>query len=164
MNIDTIINYISEYGNSIIFLLVFIEYLNIPGYPGGFALPAAGIVVRLGQINFWGTFLLSFFAAILSLTCVYFVCIKFHKIIKNFFTQNPKLKNIYDKTETYTNKYGKSGLFIARIIPVVRTFISIPCGILKINFTTYILYSSLGTAVNTILMMGLGYFLTSLFI
>ena len=48
MNANSILNYLSQYGVLFIFIIVFLEYLNLPGLPAGIIMPLAGFYI------FWG--------------------------------------------------------------------------------------------------------------
>jgi len=50
--------------------------------------------------------------------------------------------NIADR---FFNKYGNVAVFFSRMLPVVRTFISLPAGIARMNFSRFILYTFLGS-------------------
>ena len=50
-----------------------------------------------------------------------------------------------DRAETWFNKYGEWIVFISRLLPVVRTFISIPAGIARMNFWKFSIFTFLGS-------------------
>ena len=50
-----------------------------------------------------------------------------------------------DKTITWLNKYGNWAIFIGRFIPIVRTLISLPAGITKMNIPLFIVLTAIGT-------------------
>jgi len=50
-----------------------------------------------------------------------------------------------DDAERWFKKHGNWAVFGSRLLPVVRTFISIPAGIAKTNFPTFILLTFLGS-------------------
>lgn len=49
------------------------------------------------------------------------------------------------RAETWFNKYGEWIVFISRLLPVVRTFISIPAGIARMNFWKFSIFTFLGS-------------------
>ena len=52
MSIQTLTNYFLEYGAFFIFLIVLLEYLNLPGFPAGVIMPLAGIWAAKGEDQF----------------------------------------------------------------------------------------------------------------
>lgn len=59
----------------------------------------------------------------------------------------PKLRASMNKTTAYMDKYGSKGVFVARLIPVVRTIISFVAGVFRVNFVSFTLYSLPGIAI-----------------
>ena len=53
--------------------------------------------------------------------------------------------SLVDKAETWFNKYGEWAVFIGRLLPVVRTFISIPAGLARMNLWRFSLYTFAGS-------------------
>ena len=52
-----------------------------------------------------------------------------------------------EKAERWFQRFGSPGIFLSRMIPVVRHLIGIPAGIMEMNFWKYSLYTFLGSAV-----------------
>lgn len=50
-----------------------------------------------------------------------------------------------DKADAFFAKYGDWAIFISRLLPVVRTFISFPAGIARMNFARFVAYTFLGS-------------------
>ena len=42
-------------------------------------------------------------------------------------------------------KYGDAAIFFSRLLPVVRTFISFPAGVVRMNFVKFLIYTALGS-------------------
>ena len=49
--------------------------------------------------------------------------------------------------ERWADHYGSMGIFISRLLPVVRHLIGIPAGIVKMDFRLFSLFTLLGSAV-----------------
>lgn len=152
-----------QYGTFIIFVLVFAEYLCIPGYPGGISVPAAGIIAKMGALPFLEIYLFSVASAMLSQCLIYFVCTLFCDPIKRICEKGRHLKKGYEKAQVFIDKWGAVGVLIARLIPVARAFVSYPAGLAKMKFRQYFLYSLIGTSAYILICMALGYFAAGLF-
>jgi membrane protein DedA with SNARE-associated domain len=50
-----------------------------------------------------------------------------------------------DKADMWFQKHGDSAVFISRLLPVIRTFISFPAGIARVRFGRFIIYTFLGS-------------------
>ncbi len=51
----------------------------------------------------------------------------------------------FDRAEKWFLKYGDIIIFLSRLLPVVRTFISLPAGIARMNLTKFIIYTVVGS-------------------
>lgn len=54
-------------------------------------------------------------------------------------------KRDLDNADRWFAKYGNAAVFISRILPVIRTFISFPAGIARVKFSTFVAYTFLGS-------------------
>lgn len=54
-------------------------------------------------------------------------------------------KKDMDRADKWFAKHGESAVFICRLLPIVRTFISFPAGVARVNFWRFILYTFLGS-------------------
>lgn len=164
MTVETVMKFMEDYGSFIIFALIFIEYLCIPGFPGGICIPAAGTISKMGNLDFFRAYFFGVIAAVLSQIVIYCISAVAHGLIYNVCQKYSLLKKAYDRADSFIQKYGISGLFIARLIPVARTFVSFPAGIARVSFSKYLLCSAVGTGVYVLVMISLGYFAAELFV
>lgn len=68
-------------------------------------------------------------------------------------------KKSIDKTQEWFNKYGNSSVFLTRLVPVFRTFISIPAGIAKMNRVHFLGLTLAGAIIWDSLLIYFGYLL-----
>lgn len=150
--------YFAAYGYYFLFLIVFLEYLNLPGLPAGIIMPAVGILIARGGGNFIFSLLVSVVAGLLGSSVLYLLGFFLDNlVIKKFYRRYPKMQPAFDKTAGYVERYGDKGVFIARLIPVARTLISLAAGVFQINFKRFLLYSSGGIAIWNFVFIFAGY-------
>ena len=64
-----------------------------------------------------------------------------------------------DKTEAFFDKHNRGTVFFGRMIPIFRSLISLPAGVIKMNLGLFVLFTTIGSAIwNTALVIG-GYVL-----
>ena len=64
-----------------------------------------------------------------------------------------------DRADKWFEKYGNPVAFFSRLLPVVRTYISFPAGISRMNFWTFILFTFLGSLIWSFALAWVGYLL-----
>jgi membrane protein DedA with SNARE-associated domain len=66
-----------------------------------------------------------------------------------------------DRAEVWFDRHGQTAVFVSRLLPVVRTFISLPAGVAQMRFTRFSLYTLLGCLPWTFALTAVGYALGS---
>jgi membrane protein DedA with SNARE-associated domain len=69
-----------------------------------------------------------------------------------------KLEDV-DKAEDWFNRHGDWAVLIGRVIPIVRSLISIPAGVERMPLTRFLLVTTLGSGIWNTLLVGAGYLL-----
>lgn len=62
-----------------------------------------------------------------------------------------------DRADSWFKKYGTLSIFISRLLPAVRTFISLPAGIARMNFLKFSIYSLVGSFIWSVALASAGY-------
>ena len=70
-------------------------------------------------------------------------------------------KEKVEKSEQYFLKYGKSSTLVGRLTPGVRSFISLPAGLVKMPLNSFIFYTAAGSGIWNLILATVGYFLYS---
>jgi membrane protein DedA with SNARE-associated domain len=68
-------------------------------------------------------------------------------------------KDELDKSQRFFNKYGSASVFFSRLLPIVRTFISLPAGIARMPFAKFCSYTFIGSFFWSALLAYVGRFL-----
>lgn len=160
MSLEAITSCFTQYGAVAIFVIVLLEYMNLPGFPAGVIMPLSGIWAAKGNINFFWVMGITLAAGVIGSWVLYFLgytggSLLLEKYLKKFPKQRPAIEKNFD----LIRRKGCIGIFISKLIPMVRTIISIPAGVLKINFVKYSISSALGVFVWNLVFVGAGYFL-----
>ena len=144
MDIKEMISVLSSHNIYIIFIIMFLESLNLTGIPSTIILPAIGILISLNNLSIIKILLLTIFASILGNIVFYFISYKFgSKIYDYLYNKFPKLQKVFDKAMNMSNKYGTKICLFGRLIPSIRSWISLVAGIFKVKLRDFLLYSSI---------------------
>jgi membrane protein DedA with SNARE-associated domain len=66
-------------------------------------------------------------------------------------------KSHLEMSDNYFNKYGEKIAFFSRLLPIIRTFISLPAGISKMDFKKFVFYTFVGSLIWSIILGYAGY-------
>lgn len=165
--LNNLVKWILDNGGLFVLLfVVFAETGLFVGFflPGDSLLFAAGIYLRTFPEGFYHlhymiVVLLIIFASVLGNMVGYWFGQRtgphFFRRKDSFFF---KKKHLYRAKDFY-DEYGKSTIFLAKFLPVIRTFAPIVAGIVKMNSGMFMLYNILGSAAWVLSMVLGGYFL-----
>lgn len=158
MDIQTLSQYFIQYGAVFVFVIVFLEYLNLPGFPAGVIMPLAGVWASKGEISFFTTMVLSVSAGLLGSWILYFLG-RFggDVFLKAFGKKFPKQQELIVKNMEILRQKGSIGVFVSKLLPMVRTIISIPAGAIRMDFIKYSISSTLGIFIWNFVFIGAGY-------
>lgn len=160
MTLQTINSFLAQNGLLCIFIIVLLEYMNLPGFPAGIILPAAGIWTSATRSSLFMALLVSVAAGLIGSILLYLLGLYGGEFFIDKYTKRfPKHKASIDKAFDFIRRKGNGGLFISKLIPMVRTIISIPAGVIRMDFKEYIFYSALGILLWNGGFIAAGYFL-----
>lgn len=158
MDASVIMDYIMRYGGIAIFIIVLLEYMNLPGFPAGVIMPLAGVWAAKGNMNFLTALLLTVAAGLCGSWILYMLGYKGGDIfLRAYLRRFPKHEETIEKNFAMLRRRGCIGIFISKLIPMIRTLISIPAGVMKMNFAKYTLSSLCGIFVWNFVFVGMGY-------
>ena len=166
MNV-TIINIINKFGYIGILLLIAIENI-FPPIPSEIILTFSGFIAKSAELNLFLIIIYSTIGSVIGAIILYFFGVllinsKVSKIL------HLKKDNINNSIETFKQK-GYKSVFFCRLVPILRSLISIPAGLSKMNFPIFIALTTIGSFIwNTILillgnMVGENYYLVADFV
>lgn len=160
MAANTILQYLTHYGMFFIFIIVFLEYLNVPGLAAAIIMPMVGIWCAQSGMSLIFAIFISAIAGLAASWILYLLGLLFGDVIVNkYLDKYPKQKAYINKKIEYIREKGNAGVFILRFIPAIRTLISVPAGMVGINFAKYIIYSFIAITIYNGIFIIAGYFI-----
>jgi membrane protein DedA with SNARE-associated domain len=152
-------------GNIGIVLLMFGENV-FPPIPSELIMPLAGFSAARGERNLLIVIIAGSIGSLLGALLWYYIgkgvgaerLKRWASKHGRWLTLSPKE---VDQACAWFNRHGGKAVFIGRLIPAVRTLISVPAGIAGMPLGSFLLYSAAGTVLWTTLLALAGYFLES---
>jgi len=140
---------INRLGYSGVALAMAIESANIP-LPSEIIMPFSGFLVSTGQFTFWGAVLAGTIGGTLGSLGSY--ALGFYggkKLVRRLIKKYGKYLLIFeyelDEAEEWFKNHGQLVTFTARLLPVIRTFISLPAGMSRMDAKKFTFFAFLGT-------------------
>ncbi|MFC5336908.1 DedA family protein [Leucobacter denitrificans] len=139
-------------------LAVLIETF-VPPIPSEAVLPGAGFLAYDGRMNFWLAWLFATLGALVGAWIWYWIGYAFGRNRTRWVVGKIPLMDHedFDKAEAFFAKWGAAAVLFGRCVPLVRSFISIPAGIERMNFVKFTLYTLIGSGAWNGLWIGLGF-------
>lgn len=152
----SILALINSYGYKAIFILITLENI-FPPIPCEIILTFGGFLTTITSLQPAGVVIVATLGSYLGSVILYFMgyLIKVDKLeqILIYFHFKP---NSLENSLRWFKRYGKLSIFAGRLIPIVRSIISLPAGITKMNFFCFSFYTLLGIIIWNSILVYLG--------
>ena len=140
---------------------MFLENL-IPPIPSEIIMPLGGFFVYKGDLNFYILIISGLIGTVIGALPWYFLGkLLNEKKLSNFIDSKGKFVGIslqdLDKSRIWFDKYGVMLVFWGRLIPGIRTLISVPAGIELMPINKFLIWTSLGSLIWVIFLTSAGY-------
>ncbi len=162
---DWITGWIEQLGYTAVAVLMFAENL-FPPIPSELVMPLSGYTASQGDLNLWGVLAAGWAGSMLGALFWYGIgyWVGLERIRRfaarhgRWLTMTPEEVG---QANDWFHRHGGKAVFFGRLVPAVRTFISIPAGVSDMSFMVFLLYTAVGTALWTAFLTALGYILGS---
>jgi len=130
-----------------IFFLMILESALIP-IPSEIIMPFSGFLASTGKLNYIGVVLAGSFGNLVGSILTYYLGINVgRKVVLKYGKYIFFKKEHLELTENLFNKYGDRVSFVGRLLPGIRTYVSLPAGIGKTKFTKFVIYTLAGSLI-----------------
>lgn len=121
-------------------------------------MPLAGIWAARGGLGIFATMAITIAAGLTGSVVLYGLGRGGGKaFLSRYYKKFPGQRAMIEEKMEYLRSRGGVGIFVSKLIPMVRTLISIPAGVIKMDFRSYVISSTLGVAVWNLVFVGAGY-------
>jgi membrane-associated protein len=163
LHINTFLNdVITRYGAwtyGLLFFVIFMEtgFVVTPFLPGDSLIFAAATFAAQGALNPWLMFILLSIAAVSGDTANYWIG---HTVGAKAYSGEVKWikKEYMDRTHTFFEKHGGMAIFLARFVPIIRTFAPFVAGVSEMPYGHFITWNLVGGVTWVATFTSLGYF------
>ncbi len=142
---STIVSVIAAGGYWGILVLMTLESAAIP-VPSEVIMPFSGYLITMGKLAFWPVVFWASMGNLIGSLIAYGVGFLGGRPFLNRWGKYVLIsRKDLDKTDAIFEKYGAVAVFFGRLLPVIRTFISLPAGVARMNLGRFIFYSFAGS-------------------
>lgn len=132
--------------------------------PSEITMPFAGFLVTTGRFDLLAVILVGAVANLFGSILAYWLGLwgqetVVRKLIKKYGKYLLISEHEFDHSEAWFRKHGDKVVFFSRILPVVRTFISLPAGIAEMNFFRFSYLTFLGSLIWSAALTYIGFIL-----
>lgn len=145
-----VLNTIDSLGYVGVFTLMALESANIP-IPSEIIMPFSGFLAAMGKFGFWLVVVVGALGNLAGSLVSYWAAIKLNDRIRR--------NKDFLRAERWFERFGEASVFLGRILPVVRTFISFPAGMFRVNLWRFSLYTFVGSFIWSAFLTYIGFYL-----
>ena len=158
---DWIVRLIEQSGYLGVGFLMFLETV-FPPIPSEVIMSVAGVAAGQGKLNYWLVVAAGTAGAMLGNVLWYLAARalgiqRLEPIIRKYGRWITMSWAEVKRAERWFSTHGTFFVFLGRLLPTVRSLVSIPAGLLKMSFKRFVLASTLGTGIWTALLAGAGF-------
>jgi membrane protein DedA with SNARE-associated domain len=157
--ITWLVEVVGSMGYSGIVVLMFLESSFFP-FPSEVVIPPAGYLAQKGVMNPFAVVACGVIGSLLGAYFNYYIAARwgrkfFERFGKYFFVSPGAL----DKAEVFFARHGHISTFTARLLPVIRQYVSLPAGLARMDLAKFGFYTGLGSGIWVAALTALGYWL-----
>lgn len=135
-----------------------------PPIPSELVMPFAGFLVADGNMNFIYVIIAGTIGAVLGAIVLYYLGMWLDEpVIRRFIRQFGRYfllsEDDLDRALDFFGKYGEAVIFFGRLIPIIRSLISVPAGMNRMPMGKFLIFTAFGTTVWNLVLTAAGFWL-----
>jgi len=143
------INLVSDLGYPGIVLAMAAENI-FPPIPSEAIMPLAGYLTTTGRFNLYLTISAGVLGSLIGAVALYYIGVwlgnrRLREFLDHYGRFLMTTTKDLDTAEVWFNNHGERSVFFARMVPIVRSIISVPAGFVKMRIRNFMFWTSLGT-------------------
>jgi len=160
---ERVIDIIERFGYLGIGLLIALETV-FPPLPSEIILPLGGFTASRGDLTLWGVMLAATIGSVVGALILYGIGHWFGRerldaLVGRYGRYLLLKQSDLDKANDWFERYSGKAVLIGRLVPVVRSLVSIPAGMTRMPLPAFVLYTAVGSALWNGILVGAGYLL-----
>jgi membrane protein DedA with SNARE-associated domain len=130
----------------------------IPPIPSEAVLGLAGVLIRSGDMRIVPVVLFATLGSLVGAVFFYYLGRALGPRRSHLFLDRLPLVETEDVDRTFDwfARHGRSAVFFGRMVPIVRSFVSVPAGVVRMPFPQFLLYTAAGSLIWNSVLIGLG--------
>ena len=121
-----------------------------PPIPSEMVLPFAGALSAKGELNFWWAIAAGTLGSVVGAIVLYAIGYiareaGARRLVETYGKYVFISERDLDRSVEWFERYGEAVVFFGRLIPLIRSIISVPAGYTRMNFLRFLIYTTLGT-------------------
>lgn len=153
---DLITTFLTDWGYVALFITMVLENMNVP-IPSEIVLGFAGFLVSQQIFAFWPAIIVGTIAGLVGSLLSYWIGYTGGRTVLMKYGKHMKLstKKLI-AADSWFQRYGGIAVFTGRLLPGIRTFISLPAGVAQYPLPHFIAFTVIGTVPWTMLLVYVG--------
>ncbi|MHA6251868.1 DedA family protein [Oceanobacillus sp. CAU 1775] len=149
-----------QFGYFGIFLMMALENL-FPPIPSEIVLPFGGFLTTSTNLTVIGVIFVATLGSVIGAMILYSIGLlidvaTLEKIVERYGKILRIKKEDIHKADAWFDKYGYWTVFFCRMVPLIRSLISIPAGMSNMNFLIFLLLTTIGTLIWNVILISVG--------
>ena len=130
-------NFIAAYGLVAVFVLMVVESCGVP-FPSEVIMPTAGLLAAAGHMNLGAAIVVGAAGNLVGSLIAYFLAARFGEPLLLGPGRYIGIRRHHlELADGWFDRWGLPAVFFGRMLPVIRTYISFPAGLARINLTWF---------------------------